>query len=96
MREIFLSKIETKIDDIRKISHENLISQLMNSNDHYDVNLRLTVFISSCFEMREIDLTLFGIVDKCYDLYQCCNCTLITESIYLYHTFDAFCNAVLL
>ena len=30
MRDIFLSKIETKIDDIRKLSHENLISQLMN------------------------------------------------------------------
>ena len=52
MRDIFLSKIETKIDDIRKLSHENLISQLMNSNDYY-VNLRLTVFISSCFEMRD-------------------------------------------
>ena len=50
MRDIFLSKIETKIDDIRKLSHENLISQLMNSNDYY-VNLRLIVFISSCFEM---------------------------------------------
>ena len=52
MRDIFLSKIETKIDDIRKLSHENLISQLMNSNDYY-VNLRLIVFISSCFEMRD-------------------------------------------
>ena len=30
MRDIFLSKIKTKIDDIRKFSHENLISQLMN------------------------------------------------------------------
>ena len=38
MTHIFLSKIETKIDDIRKLSHENLISQLMNSNDYY-VNL---------------------------------------------------------
>ena len=51
MRDIFLSKIETKIDDIRKLSHENLISQLMNSNDYY-VNLRLMMFTSSCFEMR--------------------------------------------
>ena len=51
MRDIFLSKIETKIDDIRNLLHENLISQLMNSNDYY-VNLRLTRFISSCFEMR--------------------------------------------
>ena len=30
MRDIFLSKIETKIDDIRKLSHENLISQLIS------------------------------------------------------------------
>ena len=52
MRDVFLSKIETKIDDIRKLSHENVISQLMNSNDYY-VNLRLIVFISSCFEMRD-------------------------------------------
>ena len=52
IREIFLSKIETKIDDIRKLSHKNLISQLMNSNDLY-VNLRLIVFISSCFEVRD-------------------------------------------
>ena len=34
MRDIFLSKI----DDIRKLSHDNLKSQLMNSNDYY-VNL---------------------------------------------------------
>ena len=67
-RDIFLSKIETKIDDIRKLSHENLISQLINSNDYY-VSLRLMMFISSCFE-RQIDLTLIGILDKCYDLYQ--------------------------
>ena len=53
MRDIFLSKIETKIDDIRKLSHENLISisQLMNSID-YCVNFRLIIFISLCFEMR--------------------------------------------
>ena len=43
MRDIFLSKIETKIEDIRKLSPENLISQVMNSNDYY-VNLRLIMF----------------------------------------------------
>ena len=52
MRDIFLSKIETKIDDIRKLSHENLISKLMNSNDYY-VNLRIVLFMSSFFEMRD-------------------------------------------
>ena len=45
MRDIFLSKIERKVDDIRKLSHENLIPQLMNSNDYY-VNLRLIASIS--------------------------------------------------
>ena len=52
MRDIFLSKIETHINDIRKLSHENLIAQLMNSNDYY-VDLRLIIFITSCFEMRD-------------------------------------------
>ena len=80
-------KVETKIDDIQKLSHENLISQLINSNFHY-VNLRSIVFIPMSFEIREkIDLTLFGVVDGCYDIYQCCNCTLITESLQI---IDAF------
>ena len=52
MRDIFLSKIETKIDDIRNRPHENLILKVINSNDYY-VNLRLIMFISSCFEMRD-------------------------------------------
>ena len=52
MRDIFLSKIETKMDDIRKLSHENLTPQLMNSNDYY-VNLPLIVFIPACFELRD-------------------------------------------
>ena len=30
-----VDSIETKINDIRKLSQENLISQLMNSNDYY-------------------------------------------------------------
>ena len=33
IRDIFLSRIETKLDDIRKLSRENLVSKLMNSND---------------------------------------------------------------
>jgi len=31
----FFPKLNKKIDDIRKLSHENLISQLLNSNDYY-------------------------------------------------------------
>ena len=52
IRVIFLSKTETKIDDIRKLLHEIFISQLMNSNDCY-INLRLIMFISSGFEIRD-------------------------------------------
>ena len=51
MRDIFLSKIETKID-IWKLSQENLMSQMINSVDYY-VNLRLFMFILSFFEMRD-------------------------------------------
>ena len=63
MRAIFLSKTEAKIDDNRKLSHEYLISQLMNSND-YKVNLRLIMPNLSCFETKDklkIDLTLLDI-----------------------------------
>ena len=70
IRVIFLSKIETKIDDIRKL-HENLISQLMNSNDYY-VDIRLIMFVSSCFEIRDkLIRPLLEYSDNCYDLYQC-------------------------
>ena len=50
MRNIFLSKTEPKINDVRKLSHENSISKLINSND-YCVNLLFLMFISSYFEM---------------------------------------------
>ena len=68
-----IDSIETKIDDVRKLSHENLISQLMKSND-YHVNW---VHLTALWHERQIDLTLFATLDKCYDIYQCCNCTLI-------------------
>ena len=63
MRDIFLSKTETKIDDNRKLSRENLISQLMNSNE-YIVNRRLIMSNLSCFEIKDklkLDLTLLDI-----------------------------------
>ena len=52
IRDMLLFKTVTKIDDIRKLSHENLISLLMNANDYF-VSLRLTVLISSWFEMKD-------------------------------------------
>ena len=49
-----ISKTETIFDDIKKLSRENLISQLMNSNGIITIiSLQLIVFISSCFEMRD-------------------------------------------
>ena len=54
IRDMFLSKTETIFDDIKKLSRENLISQLMNSNDIITtISLQLIVFISSCFEIRD-------------------------------------------
>ena len=68
MKDTFLSKNETKIDDIRKLSRENLISQLVNSNDYYaSINCVHVVL----WNERQIDLTIIGILDKCYDIYQC-------------------------
>ena len=37
----------------------------------HPTSFTLIMFISSCFEMRQIDLTLIGILVKCYDMYQC-------------------------
>jgi len=51
-RKVLLFYIETKIDDIRKLSHEKLITKLMTSDDNY-VNLRSILFITSCFETRD-------------------------------------------
>ena len=46
--------MEAKLDDIRKLSIENLLSQLINSDDYYIyANLRLIMFISPYFEMRD-------------------------------------------
>jgi len=55
MRDILLSKIKTKIDNIKKLSHENLISHICSS--HRALN------------ERQIDLTLIGILDRCYVIY---------------------------
>ena len=53
MTDICLSKIETKINDVRQLSYKNFTPQLMKSND-YNVNLRLIMFISSCFEITHL------------------------------------------
>ena len=52
IRDMFFSKIESKIPFLRLLSHETLISHLMNSSDYY-LNIQLISFISSCFELRD-------------------------------------------
>ena len=52
IRDMFFSKIESKIPFLRLLSHETLISHLMNSTDYY-INIQLISFISSCFELRD-------------------------------------------
>ena len=52
IRDMFFSKIESKIPFLRLLSYETLISHLMNSTDYY-INIQLISFISSCFELRD-------------------------------------------
>ena len=52
IRDMFFSKIESKIPFLRLLSHETLIAHLMNSTDYY-INIQLISFISSCFELRD-------------------------------------------
>ena len=51
IRDLFFSKLETKIPDFKSPSHDILISLLMNSSD-YLINCQLVSFISQCFELR--------------------------------------------
>ena len=51
IRDIFFSKLETKIPDFKSLSHDTLISLLMNSSD-YLINCQLVSFISQSFELR--------------------------------------------
>ena len=51
IRDTFFSKLETKIPDFKSLSHDTLISLLINSSD-YLINGQLVSFISQCFELR--------------------------------------------
>ena len=57
LRDRFFSKIEPKIPILRLLSHETLLSHLMNCTD-YVINIQLISFISSCFEQRDKLVTL--------------------------------------
>ena len=50
-RDTFFSKLETRIPDFKSLSHDTLLSLLMNSSD-YLINCQLVSFISQCFELR--------------------------------------------
>ena len=47
----FFSKLETKTPDFKSLSHDTLISLLMNSSA-YLINCQFVSFISQCFELR--------------------------------------------
>ena len=51
IRDIFFSKLETKIPDFKSLSQDTLISLLMNSSD-YLINCQLVSSILQCFELR--------------------------------------------
>ena len=60
IRDMFFSKLESKIPFLRLQSHETLLSQLMYSTDYF-INIQLISFISSCFELR--DNLISGIIN---------------------------------
>ena len=60
IRDMFFSKLESKIPFLRLQSHESLLSHLMNSTDYF-INIQLTSFISTCFELR--DKLVSGIIN---------------------------------
>ena len=49
IRDRLFSKIEPKMPFLRLLSHETLLSHLMNCTDYF-INIQLISFISSCFE----------------------------------------------
>ena len=57
IRDRFFSKIEPKIPFLRLLSHETLLSHLMNCTDYF-INIQLISFISSCFEQRDKLVTM--------------------------------------
>ena len=59
IRDTFFSKLETKIPDFKSLSHDTLISLLMNSSD-YLINCQLVSFISQCFELRTKLISMNG------------------------------------
>ena len=63
VRDIFFSKIESKLPLLRLLPRETLISHLMNSTDYF-VNTQLISFISTCFELRDNLVTMITTSDS--------------------------------
>ena len=57
IRDRFFSKIEPKILFLLLLSHETLLSHLMNFADYF-INIQLISFISSGFELRDELVTM--------------------------------------
>ena len=57
IRDRFFSKIEPKIPFLLLLSHETLLSHLMNYTDYF-INIQLISFISSCLEQRDKLVTM--------------------------------------
>ena len=60
IREVFFSKLESKIPFLQLKSHETLLSHLVNSSDYF-IKIQLISVISSCFELR--DKVVSGIIN---------------------------------
>jgi len=57
IRDRFFFIIELKIIFLRLLSHETLLSHLMNCTDYF-INIQLISFVSSCFEQRDKLVTM--------------------------------------
>ena len=56
LRNKFYEKIEHIIPNFKQLPPLQAISDLMTSSDHY-INIQLTKYISSCFDLRNILLS---------------------------------------
>ena len=56
LRNKFYKKIEHIIPNFKQLSLLQIIRELMTSSNHY-INIQLAKFISSCFDLRNIQLS---------------------------------------
>ena len=56
LRNEFYKKIEHIIPNLKQLSSSQVVGELMTSSNHY-INIQLAKFISSCFDLRNIQLS---------------------------------------